>query len=254
MKIEKHTESLAVYQPKLDSIPEWNALSSKDQGELYEITMRGHQYRQLKMLGEFGELLELYRVQQFLEGKPIKMIDYLSVIYPDAHRRTLDRKREVFNQIASTIPPSVLNRLAASGSETLNRFSRIAAATLGDIRNAVLEVPALPASTEKAAEKYLEQVETKLQEHRQNRRKGKPLQQNEEFAAKMATNSVLHYIRGCATLKTSAQKRHWLTRVMGWVMEAQAVSGTLRAGRIAIPDGILIRRGRPRKKREKEVA
>ena len=88
MKIEKHTESLAIYQPKLDSIPEWNALSSKDQGELYEITMRGHQYRQLKMLGEFGELLELYRVQQLLDGKPMRMIDYLSGIYPDRARRT----------------------------------------------------------------------------------------------------------------------------------------------------------------------
>jgi hypothetical protein len=50
-----------------------------------------------------------------------------------------------------------------------------------------------------------------------------------------------------ASLQTSAQKRNWLTRIMGWVMEAQAVTGTLRAGRIAIPDGILVRRGRPRK-------
>lgn len=253
MKIEKHTESLAVYQPKLDSIPEWNALSSKDQGELYEITMRGHQYRQLKMLGEFGELLELYQVQQFLEGKPVKMIDYLSVIYPDHHRRTLERKREVFNQIVAHIDPSVLKR-AGLDPKNLSRFSRIAAATLGDIRNAVREVPALPASTEKEAEKYLEQVETKLQEHRQNRRKGKPLQQNEEFAAKMATNSVLHYFRGVPSLKTSAQKRKALSTVMGWAMEAMGIHGTMRVGRIPIPDGVLIRRGRPRKKRDKEVA
>ena len=254
MKIEKHTESSAVFQPKLDSIPGWNSLSSKDQGELYEITMRGHQYRQLKMLGEFGELLELYQVQQLLDGKPMRMIDYLSGIYPDRARRTLDRKREVFNQIAANIPGSVMKRLVSAGSDVLGQFDRIATAALGDIRNAVRELPALPASTDKEAEKYLEQLETKLQEHRQNRRKGKPLQQNEEFAAKMAVNSVLHYIRGCTTLKTSAQKRHWLTRVMGWVMEAQAVSGTLRAGRIPIPDGILIRRGRPRKKREKDAA
>jgi hypothetical protein len=54
-----------------------------------------------------------------------------------------------------------------------------------------------------------------------------------------------------AKLKTSAEKRHWMQRVLGWAMEAEAVSGTMRAGRIAIPDGVIIRRGRPRGSKKK---
>jgi hypothetical protein len=229
------------------------ALSRKKQDALLEHTSHIQQNRQLQMLGEFGELMELYQVQQLLEGEEMKMSDYLRRIYPDRTQRTIDRKREAFSQLAANIPAPVMKRLASLGTDVLSRFDRIANAALGDIRNAVRELPQLPATTEKAAEKYLEDLDTKLLEHRQLKRKGKPLHQDEELAAKMATNAVLNYLRACG-LKTSGQKRHWLTRIMGWVMEAQGVTGTLRCGRIAIPDGIIIRRGRPRKNPKKEAA
>lgn len=253
MKIQKRSESSDLYQPKLDSIPGWVALSPKKQGELYEHTSHIHQHRQLQMLGEFGELMELYQVQVLLEGEEVQMKDYLRQIYPDRSVRFIDRKREVFAQLVASIPPAVLKRLTSIGIDVLGRFERITNAALGDIRNAVKELPALTAGTDKAAEEYLERLDTKLSEHRQSRQKGKPLKQDEQFAAKMATNGVLHYLRSCG-LKSSSEKRKFLTRVMGWVMEAQAITGTLRAGRIPIPDGILIRRGRPRKNPKSEVA
>ena len=255
MKNEKPLETgvIAVFVPGLPDTPGWLALSRKKQDALLEYTSRIQQNRQMQMLGEFGELMELYQVQQLLEGEEMKMADYLRKIYPDRHQRTIDRKREVFAQLAANIPNSVMKRLASIGADALNRFDRIAGAALGDIRNAVKELPQLTASSDKEAEKYLEALDTKLSEHRQNRRKQKPLSQNEEMATKMATNAVLNYLRSCG-LKTSAEKRKFLTRVMGWVMEAQGVTGTLRAGRIPIPDGILIRRGRPRKYPAKEAA
>ncbi len=137
-----------------------------------------------------------------------------------------------------------MTRLGSATSDMLGRFDRIANAALGDIRNAVRELPQLTAGSDKDAEQYLEALDTKLLEHRQAKRKGTPLDQDEEYAAKKATNEVLRYLRACG-LKTSDEKREFLTRVMGWVMEAQGVTGTLRAGRIPIPDGTLIRRGRP---------
>lgn len=239
---------IAIFVPGLIDTPGWLALSRKKQDALLEHTSHIQQHRQLQMLGEFGELMELYLVQRLLEGEAMKMSDYLRRLYPDRHQRTIDRKREVFAQLVATIPPSALKRLTAIGADALGRFDRIANAALGDIRNALKEIPALPASTDKDVEKYLEALDTKLLEHRKLRRRGKPLHQDEKYAAKMATNAVLSYLRSCG-MKTSAQKRQFLTRVMGWVMEAQAVSGTLRAGRIPIPDGIIIRRGRPPKRR-----
>jgi hypothetical protein len=251
VKIDKPSEdsAIAVFVPGLPDTPGWLALSRKKQDALLQHTSHIQQHRQLQMLGEFGELMELYQVQQLLEGEEMKMADYLRRIYPDRHQRTIDRKREVFAQLAASIPTSVLKRLTAIGTDVLGRFDRIAHAALGDIRNAVKELPQLTAGNDKDAEKYLEALDTKLLEHRQAKRKGKALQMEEEVAAKMATNGVLHYMRACGkTLKTSAQKRHWLSRVMGWVMEAQGVSGTLHGHRIPIPDGLIIRRGRPRKK------
>lgn len=240
------TGVIAVIHPGLPDTPGWMKLSRKKQDALLEHTSHIQQHRQLQMLGEFGELMELYQVQRLLEGEEMKMSDYIRKLYPDRHQRTIDRKREVFAQIVATIPSPVLKRLTAVSSDVLGRFDRIAHAALGDIRNAVRELPALTSGTEKEAEKYLEELDTKILEHRKLKHKGKPLQQNEQGAAKMATNAVLSYMRSCG-LKSSAEKRKFLTRVMGWVMEAQGVTGTLRAGRIPIPEGVLVKRGRPRK-------
>ena len=255
MKIEPTPEDgvIAVFVPELPHTPGWLALSQKKRDALLLHTSHIQQNRQMQMLGEFGELMELYHVQQLLEGEEMKMNDYLRHVYPERHQRTIDRKREVFSEFAARVPAGVMKRLGSASVKMMTRFDRIATAALGDIRNAVREMPELPVQNDKDAEKYLEQLDTKLLEHRQLKRKGKPLHKDEALAAKMATNAVLAYLRAC-NLKTSAQKRHWLTRVLGWVMEAQAVSGTLRAGRIPIPDGVIIRRGRPRKHPIKEAA
>jgi hypothetical protein len=250
--MQKDEGVIQIFVPGLPDTPGWVALSRKKQDALLQHTSHIQQNRQLQMLGEFGELMELYHVQQLLDGEEMKMSDYLRKVYPDRHRRTIDRKREAFNQLIASIPAGVMRRLGAVQLDVLSRFERITTAALGDIRNAVKELPQLPANTDKDAEVYLEKLDTKLFEHRQRKHKGKPLHQDEQHAAKMATNAVLSYLKACG-MKTSAQKRKFLTRVMGWVMEAQAVSGTLRAGRIPIPDGILIRRGRPRKYPRKEA-
>lgn len=245
---------IAVFVPELPHTPGWLALSQKKRDALLLHTSHIQQNRQMQMLGEFGELMELYHVQQLLEGEEMQMKDYLRHVYPDRHQRTIDRKREVFSEFVASIPTPVIKRLGSATTQMLGRFDRIATAALGDIRNAVRELPQLPASTEKDAEKYLEQLDTKLLEHRQQKRKGKPLNKNEGLAAKMATNALIHYMRSCG-LASSAEKRKWLQKVIGWAMEAQAVSGALRSiTRVPIPDGILIRRGRPRKHPIKEAA
>lgn len=237
---------IQIFVPGLPDTPGWVKLSRRKQDALLEHTSHIEQNRQMQMLGEFGELMELWQVQQLLDGEEMKMSAYLNKLYPDKHRRTIDRKRQTFEEFAKLVPQAVMKRITARGVSALGKFQRIANAYIGDIRNALKELHALPASTDKDAEKYLEALDLKLLENRKSRRKSKPQHQDERESAKLATNGVLHYMRACTSLKTSAQKRQFLTRVFGWVMEAQAVSGTLRVGRIPIPDGILIRRGRPK--------
>jgi hypothetical protein len=66
----------------------------------------------------------------------------------------------------------------------------------------------------------------------------------------MAFNAILRYLR-IARLKTSAEQRRWLMRIVGWTMEAQAIHGTMQAGRISIPEGVIAKVGRPRKPAKK---
>jgi hypothetical protein len=252
MKNEKAPESgvIAVFVEGLQDTPGWIALSRKKQDALLDHTSHIQQNRQLQMLGQFGELMELHQVQELLEGEEMKMSDYMHRLYPDRSSRTIERKRDVFGQIIANIPYDKLKRLTALGTEVLSRFQRIAHAALGDIRNAVRE---LPASIEADPAKYLEKLDAKLLENRQKKRKGITLHRDKDSADIFATNSLINYLRGSGPNETSTERRHRLKRIVGWTMEGLAVTGTVTAVRVPIPDGVLIRRGRPRK-HKKEAA
>lgn len=239
------SEAIQIFVPTLPDTPGWVALPYDKQQQIVEHTSHIQQYRQMQRLGEFGELLELTQVQQLLDGEEMRMDDYLRMLYPAHHQRTILRKQHAFAELSAHIPNSLLKKITGLGQDVLSRFERITTAALGDIQNAIRDMPLLPVTTNQAAEKYLEELDAKLMEERQTRRKkGLKIKGDEGYAAKMATNAVLHYIRN-TKLKTSAEKRQWLKRMLGWVMEAQAISGSLTASRVSIPDGILIRRGRP---------
>lgn len=246
---------IAIFVPGLEDTPGWLALSRKKQDALLEHTSHIQQNRQLQMLGEFGQLLELYEVQRLLEGESMKMTDYLRRIYPDRHIRTIQRKQESFREFVGGIHPTMLKKMREVSSETMAKFNRLASSKLGDIRNAIIEVPtlSLPVSSSAEVVERLEELDSKLLEHRKLKRRGEGLQMDETQAAKMGANALVSYIKSCG-LATSAQKRSWLTRVVGWAMEAQAVAGHITATRLSIPGGVLVPLGRPPKKKPKEAA
>lgn len=238
------SHEIAVFNPGLKDAPGWIALSTRKRDELWQIASENHQFRQMKGLGEFGELMTLYQASQILEGEELQLRDYIARIYPERHYRTVLRKEKNFEAFVQHIPSAVLKRLSSLGTEVLDRFDRIASAALGDIRNAVKELPVLSATTEQDAEKYLEELDGKLYD--QQRRKGKPASKSEENATKEAANALISLGRSCR-LKTSAQKRAFLQRAAGWYMEAEAVSGTPRIHRLPLPEGVPVKRGRPQK-------
>lgn len=256
MKIEKGSEPgvIAVFVEGLEDTPGWIALNRKKQDALLTITSDVQQFRGMKQLGEFGELMKLTEAQQLLEGEEMQMRDYLGKLYPLDHQRTIQRKQEAFAELAATIPNPILKQITAVGQDVIGQFHRIATAALGDIRNAVRAMPLLPVNTEKEAAKYLEELNGKLLEERKQRRK-KGLTKDLAMSEKMATNALIHFDRE-GGLKTSAERRQYLKRVIGWYMQTMAVGGSVTATRISIPDGIIIVRGRPKgsKNKQKEAA
>jgi hypothetical protein len=233
MKLDKpEGYEIAVLIAALQHTHGWVNLSPKKQDELLEHTSYLQKYRLVRRLGEFGELLELTQVQQLLDGEEMEMSDYLRLIYPKHHQRTIFRKQAIFEDLAATIPNSILRRITAMGQDVIGKFDRIATAALGDIRNAIKEMPLLPVTTDKPAQKYLEEIEGKLAEERRNRRKiGHRPENDEILAAEKASQDVLKYLRSCGFERT-AQKRQWLVRVVGWVMEDQEIKGTLHARKL----------------------
>lgn len=251
---ETTKETALVFVPKLPDTPGWVALPYAKQQEIVEHTSRVQQFRRMQRLGEFGELVELTQVNQLLEGEELKMLDYLRVVYPDHNWRTLYRKQQAFQEVATHIPNSVLKKIAGVNEEVLGKFERITSAPLGEIQRVLREMPILPLTTDKAAEQYLLEVDNKLLEERQDRYKKGRIRFDDNQAAKAATNAVLHYMKKIK-LKTSADNRQFLKRVFGYVMEARGVPGTLQVVRVPIPDGVIIRRGRPKgSKTRKEAA
>lgn len=240
------------FTPGLEKLRGWESLGREKQDEFLKNNSDLLGFRQMKGMGEFGEMLKLIAQDELIQGTEMDIRDYLKVLYKKNKIRTEQRKYEALRAFTAKLPAKAVNRMASHSLDVLEKFHRIATAALGDIGNALREMPALPATaSEKETEAYFEKVEEKLTEHRKNRRKGIPLKKDDELAKKMAANALIHYDEA-AGLETSAERRKFGTTVLGWYMDAKAVSGTIRAGRISRPEGVPAVRGRPRKTGQKD--
>lgn len=192
-------------------------------------------------LGALGACVELTDVEKGLKGERFTMKEYMRTVFGQSER-TAWRRLADYRELRTHWSEKVIESVVQNG---LRGASGIG---VRDLINVAKALPAPKSRDEKVIEGFINtDVREKIRSQRQDRGKGKTLTFTEAEAAKMALNAMLRYIRS-VNLETSAQKRKWLTRVMGWVLEGEAVSGTMRVGRISIPDGVIIKRGRPRKK------
>src|ERR1700733_5150899 len=153
----------------LPDTPGWSDLSRQDQDWLLENTSNLQRSRKARARGEFSEMMDLYRISQFLVGKKMKMSRYIRALYKGRTVRTAQRKHKDFKKLVAAIPPAVLKAFVAMAADADTSYDRLSTAALGDIISAAGELPALTSSTDKAADKYLEQLDGKLLEHRQMR-------------------------------------------------------------------------------------
>lgn len=245
----RHMKSeIEVYVPELTNTPGWVSLTQGQKEWLQQRTSNIQQYRKMEGMAAIAGCIELIDVEEGLKGTNMSMTNYIRTVFGHSER-TAWRKLKDFKELRKYLPPQVIRTIAAQGNTLLKGASGVGPK---ELLAAAKQLPAPSTKDEKTIEGYImNDLRTKLKEQRSDRRAApRQLTITEEHAAKMALHSLLRYMR-MAKLKTSAEKRHWMQRVLGWAMEAEAVSGTMRAGRIAIPDGVIIRRGRPRGSKKK---
>lgn len=227
----------------LPEIPGWHDLSREQQDSLYAHKRNIEEYEQIRQFGELGVVVELYKAQQEIKGTRMHIGGLIRTLYKGKTQRTVDRKLNDFREIADGLPPQLIDQWQDIGREALEKHSSLARASLGEIKAALRKMLELPPPPGKTLDAVLGQLNTQLSTDRKDRRKD--IHKDQDECGKMAANALINYIRSCG-LRTSADKRHWLRRVVGWTMEAHAVTGTVSTERVSYPEGVNPPRGRPR--------
>lgn len=234
----------------LPEIPGWQDLTRQQQDSLYAHKRNIEEYEQIRQFGELGVVVELYKAQQEIKNTKMQIGGLIRTLYRGKTQRTVDRKLSDFKEIADGLPPQLIDQWQAIGKETLEKYSSLARASLGEIKSAMKKMLELPAPTGKTLDAVLVQLNTQLATDRKDRRK--EVHKDKDESAKAAANDLINYLRSSG-ITTSAEARQWLRHVVGWTMEARAVTGTVSTERLPYPEGVNPPRGRPRLK-PKEAA
>lgn len=235
-------KELAVVNPDLEQSPGWQALNKEKHDWLAQKTFNILQYRRMEGLGAVGACIELAEVERGLEGEKLTMTDYIRTVFGQSER-TARRRLKDYKELREHWPEKLIEAVATKGATLLRGASGIG---LRDLLNVARELPPPKSNEAKVIEGYvMKDVREKIRSQRKGR--NRVVRLSEEGAAKVALNTLLRLMRGMA-LDGAPAKRKWLTRVVGWTMDAQALSGTLHITRLSVPGGLIIKRGRPRKR------
>lgn len=233
-----------VFVPGLNNTQGWVALSREKQDQLLRRTSNIIQYKRMEGLGAIGACIELAEVERLLANESMSMRSYIHTVFgasaATAYRRLADLK-----ELRKHWDDKLIEAVASKGATLLRGASGVG---MKDLIRVAKALPPPKSREDKVIEGYVtNHVRKHIADDRSQRRKGKAtLRFDAEESAKMAFNHVLRILRS-TNIKTSAEQRKWLMLVVGWTMEARAISGTLRCGRISIPEGTIAKVGRPRK-------
>lgn len=229
---------------ELPQTPGWALMSRTKQAWLLDHTEKILRYRCAEGLAAVGACLELAEVEKGLTGEAMTMSDYMRTVYGQSIR-TAWRRLADFKELRRYWPDDVIKLVAARGGALLRGASGVG---MKDLINVAKAIPA-PNSKETAIiEAYIERdVRGGIARDRRSRSRDRlALQLSEEVAAKTAFNFLRRIMR-IVEFESNANRRKWLTRVVGWTLEDQTVPGVVKIGRIPLPEDAIIRRGRPRK-------
>lgn len=244
------SKALATITPNLEQAPGWMALSQEKRDWLTTKTANITNYKRLEGLAALGGSIELEEVERALKSEPMSFTTYVRTVYGSS-ARTAFRRLADLKELRKHWNDSVIKGIASNGAMWLRGA---AGSGMKDVINVARELPAPRTNEPAVIEGFVSRkVREKLREQRRHRRTGAVLRLDEEGSVRAALNALLRYMRA-ARLHNAAGKKKWLIRVVGMAMENQVIPGPITVNRLDVPDGYILRRGRPRKMHARKAA
>lgn len=233
------TKPIQVFVPALPNTPGWSAMNQKDREWLQEHTSNAVDNFRQSGFKAIQSCAEIALIEQFLEGKPMTMTNWMATCF-GASERTGWRWLKSYKEMRGAASDDAILYLAEQGISGLNSIQR------GDIVSVIKRLPPPKDSDKKHLEEWRNSVGVELRKGRSGRRKSMRRLDPDE-AMKTSITFRARLLRE-AKIGESAAQRAWLKKELGYLMEMRAVTGTVSAERVPIPDGFMPRRGRPRKR------
>lgn len=238
--MEKQT-ALAVQNLSLESLPGFFSLEKDEQIGLRSDAAGIMESWQQQGWGQFREAVFLARARKRTE-KHGAWGQFLSLLYGN-RRRAADRRLEDYEKLRQRLTDDQIDYLAEHGAQ----YMPYAAVPLGEVANAVHQLPAPKENKPAVLEGYFRKVGEKLKEAKKSRVLT-PRQIAHEAASFELFQATNRIIRACKW-KNTEQKKEFLAETMGMVMAEQGIPGKLTTGQVPVPDKFIIKRGRPPKKK-----
>jgi hypothetical protein len=231
--------------PGLPFAPGWTSLSQHDRDWLQEHTSNAVQNFRESGFKAIQACAELALIEKFLEGKPLTMTAWMKASLGSSDR-TGWRWLANYKQMRGSVPDEAILYLAQEGVVGVN------SAHQGAIVTAIKKLPPPKSTDRKSLEAWKEKVGEELSQHyRSNRLRSRRLDPDDAIRVFVTTGKRL--LRE-AKITDSASQRTWLKKAIGYLMELRAITGTVVAERISVPEGYMPKVGFPRGKKRKKAA
>jgi hypothetical protein len=239
--MERQT-SLVIRGLDLDTMSIWTSLKKDIQDKLLGFAGEVKEAQWEQGFATLKEASALYEAYKLLNGEG-QFREFLDKVYK-ASWRTGYQRLETYKQARLKLSEEQLQYLIAYGPELMTYRN----VPFGEFLNVAKGLPAPKSEKPEDMNPFIEKVDAKYRELKSDRRKTGQRKISTDEAVKMAFNNLLSLL-STAKIKTSQRQLEFLERVAGMVMYDRAIPGQLRAGRIEVPEGFKVKRGRPPKKK-----
>lgn len=235
----KNNAEIVLFDPdrELRDTPGWNDLIPEKQERIAEITDDLLEYKRLEVRGVIGQCVALGRIKRELEGQPMTITDYVENIYGSGGR-TAWRRLAFFEELKKLLSERAIKFLSTEeGSQILKGSNSQLRTFIEVVRN----TPPPQNVTVEGERQYLLGVREEMKERKREANIKGQVAFNWDRAIQEALKELLKHL---TRLTTSAERSKWLKRVLGYAMSQLAIAGTLEVNPIAVPEGMIAKRGR----------
>lgn len=233
-----------VYDDKLPLTPGWTALPEEDKEWLQKTHSDDLHMGQAETIISVSRALHLYDVEQRLQGKTMKISHYIKTRYGGNYAMGWERLKKIKLIIEKRGETFVRAFLSDKGVEIFKGATTVG---LGDLLNAVKQLPAPKSNDPKTIEGQLMDVRKKVTEDRANRVKGRATKLKDEDAITIMFRQDKNVLDKTKGFGTTAERKAVLKTLVGYLMQFYAIGGKLECVPLSIPEGVEGHVGRPRK-------